>query len=58
LKNFDKQYLDLPDYILSCTAQISEARDIKVLDWHYVKDIVVRTPSGIVKENSAIPKPK
>ncbi len=31
MQGFDKKYLDLPDYILQCTAQIWEQRDIAAL---------------------------
>jgi predicted ester cyclase len=43
----------LPDYILKCTAQIWEGRDIAALDWHYSDDIIVRTPTGISRGNEA-----
>ncbi|MEM7113969.1 MAG: nuclear transport factor 2 family protein [Chloroflexota bacterium] len=46
MHGFDPKYSDLPDYILKCTAQIWEGRDIAALHWHYAEDIVVRTPSG------------
>jgi len=46
MKGFDAQYTDLPDYILKCTAQIWEGRDIASLEWHYAPDIVVRSPEG------------
>ncbi len=46
MQGFDPQYSDLPDYILKCTAQIWEGRDIAALHWHYAKDIVVRTTAG------------
>lgn len=50
---FDEQYSDLPDYILKCTAQIWEGRDIAALDWHYADDLLVRSPSGINHGNEA-----
>jgi predicted ester cyclase len=53
MKGFDKQYSDLPDYILKCTAQIWEGRDIASLDWHYADDIFIRTPSGFSRGNEA-----
>ena len=53
MKDFDEKYLDLPDYILKCTKQIWEDRDIAALHWHYAKDIVVRTPSGARVGNAA-----
>ena len=53
MKDFDEQYTDLPDYILKCTAQIWEGRDIAALDWHYAVDLLVRTPDGINRGNAA-----
>jgi predicted ester cyclase len=53
MKGFDAHYSDLPDYILKCTAQIWEGRDIAALDWHYADDLLVRTPSGISRGNAA-----
>lgn len=53
MKNFSPQYKDLPDYILKCTAQIWEGRDIAALDWHYAEDLLVRTPAGISRGNAA-----
>ena len=47
------EYADLPDYILKCTAQIWEGRDIAALDWHYADDLLVRTPTGISRGNAA-----
>lgn len=47
MHGFDPTYSDLPDYILKCTAQIWEGRNIAALHWHYAEDIVVRTPSGV-----------
>ncbi|MDG1127076.1 MAG: hypothetical protein P8N18_05575, partial [Hellea sp.] len=51
MKGFDEQYIDLPDYILKCTAQIWEGRDIASLNWHYADDILIRTPSGFSRGN-------
>lgn len=53
MKGFDAQYTDLPDYILKCTAQIWEGRDIAALDWHYADDILIRTPSGFSRGNGS-----
>ena len=47
MRGFDDQYTDLPDYILKCTAQIWEGRNISALDWHYADNLLVRTPDGI-----------
>ena len=52
MKDFDPKYENLPDYILKCTAQIWEGRDIAALDWHYSENLVVRTPAGISQGNS------
>ena len=51
MKDFDLKYENLPDYILKCTAQIWEGRDIAALDWHYSENLVVRTPAGISQGN-------
>ena len=53
MKGFDPRFTDLPDYILKCTAQIWEGRDIAALDWHYGEDLIVRTPAGINQGNIA-----
>ena len=53
MKGFDPRFTDLPDYILKCTAQIWEGRDIAALDWHYGEDLIVRTPAGINQGNTA-----
>ena len=53
MKGFDDQYSDLTDYVLKCTAQIWEGRDIAALDWHYADDLIVRTPAGITHGNGA-----
>jgi hypothetical protein len=53
MKGFDPQYVDLPDYILKCTAMIWEGRDIAALNWHYGDDLLVRTPAGINRGNAA-----
>lgn len=47
MKGFNPHFRDLPDYILKCTAQIWEGRDIAALDWHYGENLIVRTPAGI-----------
>lgn len=53
MQDFDPRFTDLPDYILSCTAQIWEGRDIAALDWHYADDIIVRTPACVFRGNAA-----
>jgi hypothetical protein len=53
MQGLDAKYNDLPDYILKCTAQIWEGRDIAALDWHYAPDIIVRTPGSIFVGNES-----
>ena len=53
MRGFDHKYIDLPDYILKCTAQIWEGRNISALDWHYADNLIVRTPAGISHGNAA-----
>ena len=53
MKGFDKRFSDLPDYILKCTAQIWEGRDIAALDWHYSDDLLVRSPAGVNRGNTS-----
>ena len=53
MKGFDERFSDLPDYILKCTAQIWEGRDIAALNWHYHDDLLVRSPSAINRGNEA-----
>lgn len=53
MRGFSEEYSDLPDYILKCTAQIWEGRDVSALDWHYAEDLLVRSPAGISRGNAA-----
>lgn len=53
MRGFDDKYADLPDYILKCTAQIWEGRDICALDWHYADELLVRSPDGVTRGNVA-----
>ena len=53
MKGFDNRFQDLPDFILQCTAEIWEGRGIAELDWHYADDLLVRTPAGISRGNTA-----
>ena len=53
MNGFAPQFKDLPDYILKCTAQIWEGRDIAALNWHYGQDLIIRTPTGITQGNLA-----
>ena len=53
MKGFDAEFVDLPDYILKCTARIWEGREIAALNWHYGDTLLVRTPAGISRGNAA-----
>lgn len=53
LPGFDSQYADLPDYILKCTNQIWESRDIAAIEWHYADNIQIRTPITYAEGNRA-----
>ena len=53
MHGFDEKYQDLTDYILKCTYQIWESREISAIDWHYAKDIKIRTPLGYSEGNRA-----
>ena len=53
MQGFETRFKNLPDYILQCTAQIWEGRDIAALNWHYGDDLIVRTPAGISVGNAA-----
>jgi predicted ester cyclase len=48
------KWKDFPDYILGITREIWEERGIHTLHDYYSKDIIVRSPSGVVKGNEAV----
>lgn len=51
MRGFDDKYRDLPDYILKCTHQIWESRDIAAIKWHYADNIQIRTPIAYSEGN-------
>jgi len=54
MKNFDPDFLDLPDYIIKITKEIWEDRGLSTLHKYYGKDIVVRVPAGITVGNANV----
>ena len=54
MKHFDERFRDFPDYIIAITRQIWEGRDIASLNSYYAKDIIVRSPGGVVKGNKGV----
>ena len=53
-EGFDARWRDFPDYILGITRSIWEGRDVASLRELYAPDIVLRTPSGVVRGNEAV----
>ena len=49
MKGFDKQFKNLPDYILKITYQIWEDKDVESIRKYYADGIPVRSPE-IVEE--------
>jgi len=56
MKGFDKQFKDLPDYILKITYQIWENRDVESIMQYYAENIPVRSPSGVIYGPKAVVK--
>jgi predicted ester cyclase len=54
MKGFDAGFTDLPDYILKITEEIWERRGLMTLHRYYSPDVIMRTPTGIVKGNEAV----
>lgn len=54
MKGFDKNFVDFPDYILKITKEIWEERGLATLHDYYAKNIIVRSPNGIVQGNSHV----
>lgn len=50
----NSRWTDFPDYILGITKEIWEDRKITTLHDYYSKDIIVRSPSGIVIGNDNV----
>lgn len=51
---YSNNFRDFPDYILGVTKQIWEDRGIATLERYYADDIIVRTPMGVQRGNSAV----
>lgn len=54
MKRFSNRWKDLPDYIIGITRDIWEGRDLASLHASYARDIVVRSPAGVVIGNQAV----
>lgn len=54
LQGFDAKWRDFPDYILGITNEIWEQRGIATLHHYYAPDIVVRSPSSVVRGNKGV----
>lgn len=54
MKGFDKEFRDLPDYILKITKEIWEDRGLATLHRYYAPDLPMRFPSGLVTGNQAV----
>ena len=54
LKGFDPKWRDFPDYILGVTKEIWEDRGVHTLNRSYAPDIIVRSPSSIVRGNKGV----
>lgn len=54
LQGFDTKWRDFPDYILGVTREIWEQRGIATLHHYYAPDIVVRSPSSVVRGNRGV----
>ena len=48
MKGFDKQFKNLPDYILKITYQIWEDKDVESIRKYYADGIPVRSPDGVI----------
>lgn len=54
MRGFSNRWSDFPDYILGITHEIWEGRGIATLNHSYAEDIVVRSPSSIVRGNRSV----
>ncbi|MEM8788810.1 MAG: ester cyclase [Pseudomonadota bacterium] len=54
MKDGSNRWKDFPDYILGITKEIWEERGIATLHRTYAEDILVRSPSGVVRGNAAV----
>jgi hypothetical protein len=54
VKGFDPRWKDLPDYILGITKEIWEDRNVRSLDHYYGRDMIKRSPDGVLRGNQAV----
>jgi hypothetical protein len=54
MTGFDPVWKDFPDYIIGITKEIWEDRGIATLHRYYADDIVVRSPSSVVRGNRGV----
>ncbi|MGF1702850.1 ester cyclase [Photobacterium makurazakiensis] len=54
MAGFDQKWRDFPDYILGITKEIWEDRGLNTLEHYYSPDIIVRSPSAIVRGNEGV----
>ncbi len=54
MQGFDPRWTDLPDYILGITKAIWEDRDVRGLDRWYGRDVLKRSPDGVLVGNRAV----
>ncbi|MCS2146787.1 ester cyclase [Scandinavium sp. H11S7] len=54
MKGFDNKWKDFPDFIIGVTKEIWEDRVISSLNNYYAPDIIVRSPSSVVKGNKKV----
>lgn len=51
---FSPRWTDFPHYIIGITEDIWEGRGVASLDHSYTKDVIVRSPGGVVQGNEAV----
>lgn len=54
MKGFDQKFTDFPDYIIKITKEIWEDRGLATLHNYYGNEIVVRSPTSVVKGNAQV----
>ena len=54
MKGFNRKFENLPQFILDITQEIWENKDVEKINEYYAPDIIVRSPSGIIKGNQKV----
>ena len=54
MQGFNERFKDFPDYIIGITKEIWEDRGIGTLHHYYTPDLIVRSPSSVVKGNQNV----